>query len=161
MARDRRRPVARVHLLLAGVGGGRPAPTADGQSTTAGRARAVAGPAARPAARLKPRRGLRAVRARDAGRVAARSRLHRHNGRDSIRERRAVSAIGVVRERPSVRRDNEQLSSHRQCSTGLDESATSLFVLPINEQQHVSLASLVDAADPMPRPDVRGRLVTG
>jgi len=109
----------------------------------------------------KPRRGLRAVRARDAGRVAARSRLHRHNGRDSIRERRAVSAIGVVRERPSVRRDNEQLSSHRQCSTGLDESATSLFVLPINEQQHVSLASLVDAADPMPRPGVRGRLVTG
>src|SRR5262249_43639334 len=29
MARDRRRPVARVHLLLAGVGGGRPAATAD------------------------------------------------------------------------------------------------------------------------------------
>src|SRR5499427_4509870 len=77
----------------------------------------------------KPRRGSRAVRARDAGRVAARSRLHRHNGRDSIRERRAVSAIGVVRERPSVRRDNEQLSSHRQCSARLDESATSLFVL--------------------------------
>ena len=72
----------------------------------------------------KPRRGLRAVRARDAGRVAARSRLHRHNARDSIRERRAVSAIGVVRERPSVRRDNEQLSSRRRCSTGLDESAT-------------------------------------
>jgi hypothetical protein len=109
----------------------------------------------------KPRRGLRAVRARDAGRVAARSRLHRHNARDSIRERRAVSAIGVVRERPSVRRDNEQLSSRRRCSTGLDESATSLFVLPINEQQHVSLASLVDAPDPMPRPGVRGRLVTG
>ena len=43
------------------------------------------------------RRGLRAVRAGDAGRVAARSRLHRHNGRDSIRERREVSAIGVVR----------------------------------------------------------------
>src|SRR5215472_19295901 len=78
----------------------------------------------------KPRRGLRAVRARDAGRVAARSHLHRHNGRDSIRERRAVSAIGVVRERLSVRRDDEQLSSRRRCSTGLDESATSLFVLP-------------------------------
>src|SRR5262249_37118894 len=29
MARDRRRPVARVHLLLAGVGEARPAPTAD------------------------------------------------------------------------------------------------------------------------------------
>ena len=36
--------------------------------------------------------------------------------------------------------------------TGLDESATSLFVLPINEQQHVSLASLVDAPDPVARP---------
>src|SRR5215469_15484401 len=84
----------------------------------------------------KPRRGLRAVRAGDAGRVADRSRLHRHNGRDSIRERREVSAIGVVRERRSASRDDEQLSSHRRCSTGLDESATSLFVLPINEQQH-------------------------
>src|SRR6266446_4204143 len=41
----------------------------------------------------KPRRGLRAVRAGDAGRVAAGSRLHRHNGRDSIRERREVSAL--------------------------------------------------------------------
>jgi hypothetical protein len=111
----------------------------------------------------KPRRGLRAVRAGDAGRVAARSftRLHRHNGSDGIRERREVSAIGVVREGPSVRRDDEQLSPCRQCSTGLDESATSLFVLPINEQQHVSLASLVDAPDPMPRPGVRSRLVTG
>ena len=109
----------------------------------------------------KPRRGLRAVRVGDAGRVAARSHLHRHNGRGSIRERRAVSAIGVVRERPSVRRDNEQLSSRRRCSTGLDESTTSLFVLPINEQQHVSLASLVDAADPTSRAGVRGRLVTG
>ena len=90
----------------------------------------------------KPRRGPRAVRAGD-GRVAARSltRLHRHNGHDGVRERRAVSAIGVVRERPSVRRDNEHLSSRRRCSTGFDESATSLFVLPINEQQHVSLAS--------------------
>src|SRR5215471_9663552 len=83
----------------------------------------------------KPRRGLRAVRAVDAGRVAARSRLHRHNGRDSIRERREVSAIGVVRERRSARRDDEQLSPCRQCSTGFDESATSLSVLPINEQQ--------------------------
>ena len=108
----------------------------------------------------KPRRGLRAVRAGDAGRVAARSRLHRHNGRDSIRERREVSAIGVVRERRSASRDDEQLSSRRRCSTGLDESATSLFVLPINEQQHVSLASLVDAPDPMARPSVRSRLVT-
>jgi len=107
----------------------------------------------------KPRRGLRAVRAGDAGREAARSRLHRHNGRDSIRERRDVSAIGVVRERRSARRDDEQLSSRRRCSTGLDESATSLFVLPINEQQHVSLASLVDAPDPMARPSVRSRLV--
>ena len=109
----------------------------------------------------KPRRGLRAVRTGDAGRVAARRRLHRHNGRDSIRERREVSAIGVVRERRSASRDDEQLSSRRRCSTGLDESATSLFVLSINEQQHVSLASLVDAADPMARPSVRSRLVTG
>jgi hypothetical protein len=59
----------------------------------------------------KPRRGLRAVRAGDAGRVAARSRLYRHNGRDSIRERREVSAIGVVRERRSATRGDEQLSS--------------------------------------------------
>jgi hypothetical protein len=109
----------------------------------------------------KPRRGSRAVRAGDAGRVAARTRLHRHNGRDSIRERREVSAIGMVRERPSVRRDNEHLSSRRRFSTGLDESATSLFVLPINEQQRLSLASLVDTLDPMPRSAVRGRLVTG
>ena len=110
----------------------------------------------------KPRRGLRAVRAGDAGRVAARSltRLHRHNGHDGVRERRAVSAMGVVRERPSVRRDNEHLSSRRRCSTGLDESATSLSVLPINEQQHVSLASLVDAPDPMPRSGVRSQFVT-
>src|SRR5262249_39365291 len=83
----------------------------------------------------KPRRGLRAVCAGDAGRVAAGSRLHRHSGRDSIRERREVSAIGVVRERRSARRDDEQLSPCRQCSTGFDESATSLSVLPINEQQ--------------------------
>jgi hypothetical protein len=109
----------------------------------------------------KPRRGLRAVRAGDAGRVSARSRLHRHNGRDSIPGRREVSAIGMVRERPSVRQDNEHLSSRRRCSAGLDESATRLFVLPINEQQHVSLASLVDTPDPMPRPAARGRLVTG
>jgi hypothetical protein len=108
----------------------------------------------------KPRRGLRALRAGDAGRVAARSRLHRHNGRDSIRERREVSAIGVVRERRSARRDDKQLSPCRQWSTGLDKSATSLFVLPINEQQHVALASLVDAPDPMPRPGVRSQLVT-
>src|SRR5262245_5553643 len=109
----------------------------------------------------KPRRGLRAVRAGDAGRVTAHSRLHRQNGRDSIRERREVSAIGVVRERRSASRDNEHLSSRRRFGTGLDEGATSLFVLPINEQQHVSLASLVDTPDPMPRPAVRGRLVPG
>src|SRR5215471_12998571 len=36
MARDRRRPVARVHLLLAGVGGAHPAPTADAQRKAAG-----------------------------------------------------------------------------------------------------------------------------
>jgi hypothetical protein len=109
----------------------------------------------------KPSQGSRAVRAADAGRVAARSltRLRRHNGHDV--ERREVSAIGVVRERPSVRRDNEHLSSRRRRSTGLDESVTNLFVLPINEQQHVSLTSLVDAPDPMPRPTVRSRLVTG
>ena len=90
----------------------------------------------------KPRRGSRAVRAGDAGRVAAPNRLHRHNGRDSIRERREVSAIGMVRERPSVRRDNEHLSSRRRFSTGLDESATSLFVLPTNEQSHSRASSI-------------------
>ena len=111
----------------------------------------------------KPRRGVRAVRAGDAGRVSARSltRLHRHNGHDGVRERRAVSAIGEVRERASVRLDNEHLSFRRRCSTGLDESATNLSVLPINEQQHVSFASLVDAPDPIARPSVRSRLVTG
>jgi hypothetical protein len=109
----------------------------------------------------RPRRGVRAIRAGDAGRVAARTRLHRHNGRDSIRERREVSAIGVVRDRRSARRDDEQLSSRRQYSTGLDESATSVFVLPINEQQDVSLASFVDAPDPMAQSNVRSRLVTG
>jgi hypothetical protein len=109
----------------------------------------------------KPRRGLRAVRAGDAAPVAARSltRLHRYNGRDSVAGRREVS--GAVRERRSVRPDDEQLSPYRQCSTGLDESATSLFVLPINEQLYVALASRVDAPDPMPRPGVRSRLVTG
>jgi hypothetical protein len=67
-----------------------------------------------------------------------------------------------VRERRSARRvTTKQLSPCRQCSTGFDESATSLFVLPSNEQQHVSLASLVDAPDPMARPSVRSRLVTG
>jgi hypothetical protein len=107
----------------------------------------------------KPRRGLRAVRAEHAGQVAARSlsRLNRHNGRDGVRKTRQVWTIGAVRERQSVRRDNEHLSPCRQCSTGPDESATSLFVLPINEQQHVALASLLDGFDPMPRPGVRGR----
>ena len=42
----------------------------------------------------KPRRGLRAVRARDAGRVAARSRLHRHNARDSIRDVEQFQQLG-------------------------------------------------------------------
>jgi hypothetical protein len=109
----------------------------------------------------RPRRGVRAIRAGDAGRVAARTRLHRHNRRDSIRERREVSAIGVVRERWSARRDDEQLWSHRQYSTGLDESATRCSFLPINDQQHVSLANFVDAPDPMAQSRVRSRLVTG
>jgi hypothetical protein len=90
----------------------------------------------------RPRRGVRASRAGGGNGVAARTRLHRHNGRDRIRERREVSAIGVVRDRRSARRDHEPL-------------------LPINEQQHVSLASLVDAPDPMAQSSVRSRLVTG
>jgi hypothetical protein len=45
--------------------------------------------------------------------------------------------------------------------TGLDESSTRLFVLPINEQQHVSLASLVDAPDPLARSSLRSQLVAG
>jgi hypothetical protein len=95
---------------------------------------------------VKPRGGLRADRAGDAGRVATRSltRLHRHNGRDGVRERQEVSAIeAMVRER-HVRADDDE--------SGLDERATSLFVLPINEQQHVAMASLPDAPDAMPRP---------
>jgi len=109
----------------------------------------------------KPRRTLRAIRTGDAGRVAGRSltRLRRHNGHDGVRERREVS-VGVVREPPIVRRGNEHLSSRRRCSAGLDESATNLFVLPINEQQHVSLASLVDAPDQMARPGVRSQFIT-
>jgi hypothetical protein len=107
----------------------------------------------------KPRRGLRAVRAGDAGRVAAGSRLRRHMAAIASASAEKFRQLGVVRERRSARRDDEQLSSRRRCSTGLDESATSLFVLPINEQQHVSLASLVDAPDPMARPSVRSRLV--
>jgi hypothetical protein len=108
-----------------------------------------------------PSRGSRAVRAGNAGRVGGRSvtRRHRHNDRDGARERRDVSAIGVVRER-HVRRDAEHLSPRRQRGTGLDESATSLFVLPIDEQQHIAIANLLDAPDPMPRPRVRSRLVT-
>ena len=107
----------------------------------------------------RPRRGVWAIRARGAARVA-RTRLHRHNRRDSIRERREVSAIGVVRDRRRARRDHEPLSSRRQYSAGLDESATSVFVLPIAEQQHVSLANFVDAPDPMAQSSVRSRLVT-
>src|SRR5262249_37728601 len=63
----------------------------------------------------KPRRGLRAVRAQDTVRVAARSltRLHRDSGRDGVRGGREVSVIGVVRERASFRRDDEHLSSCR------------------------------------------------
>jgi hypothetical protein len=74
----------------------------------------------------RPRRVARAVRAEDAGRVAA-----------------AQPHLPA----PPM-------------NTG-DESVTRLFVLPINEEQHVSLAGLVDAPHPMPRPGVRGRLVTG
>jgi hypothetical protein len=92
----------------------------------------------------RPRGVFRAVRAEHAGRVVARrhTRLPSNNGRDGVR----------VRERPNASRDNEQLSSCRQSSTALDHSATSLFVLPINEEQQVSLASLVDAPDPVARP---------
>src|SRR5262249_21688256 len=109
-----------------------------------------------------PRGAPGVSRAGGPGGVAARPppRRRRHNGHDGFREPREVSAIGVMRERPSVRRDNEHLSSRRRYSTGLDESASSLSVLPINEQQHVSLASLVDAPDLMPRPGVRSQFVT-
>jgi hypothetical protein len=108
----------------------------------------------------KPRRGLRAVRAGDAGRVAARSLtgLHRHNAGGGVREPREAS--GEVPERPRIRQDEEHLSCH-QFSTRLDERVASLFVLPANEQQHVSLASFVDAPDPMAQSSVRSRLVTG
>ena len=71
-----------------------------------------------------------------------------------------AAMASVVRERPSVRRDDERQSPCRQRSTGLDETAPSLFVLPINDHQHFSLTSLVNAPDPMPRSGVRSRLVT-
>ena len=87
----------------------------------------------------KPRGGLRAVR-------AGLTHLHRHNVRGCVRERREAS--GAVREPPRIRRDEE-----------LDESVASLSVLSANEQQHVALASLVDAPDPMARLSVRSRLV--
>jgi hypothetical protein len=108
----------------------------------------------------KPRRGLRAVRAGDAGRVAARSLtgLHRHNAGGGVREPREAS--GEVPERPRIRQDEEHLSCH-QFSTRLDERVASLFVLPANEHQHVSLASFVDAPDQMAQSSVRSRLVTG
>src|SRR5262249_42572380 len=66
----------------------------------------------------KPRRGLRAVRAGDAGRVAARSltSLHRHNAGGGVRVPREAS--GEVQERPRVRQDEEHLSC-RQFSTRL------------------------------------------
>ena len=97
----------------------------------------------------KPRGGLRAV-------CAGLTRLHRHNARGGVREGREAS--GAVRERPRIRRDG---SPGGQFSTGLDESVASLFVLSANEQQHVALASLVDAPDPMAQSSVRNRLVTG
>jgi hypothetical protein len=108
----------------------------------------------------KPRRELRAVRAGDAGRIAARSLtgLHRHNAGGGVREPREAS--GEVPERPRIRQDEEHLSCH-QFSTRLDERVASLFVLPANEHQHVALASLVDAPDPMAQSSVRSRLVTG
>jgi hypothetical protein len=108
----------------------------------------------------KPRRGLRAVRAGDAGRVAARSLtgLHRHNAGGGVREPREAS--GEVPERPRIRQDEEHLSCH-QFSTRLDERVASLFVLPANEHQHVALASFVDAPDQMAQSSVRSRLVTG
>jgi hypothetical protein len=107
----------------------------------------------------KPRRGPRAVRAGDAGRVAGSpTSLHRHIAGGGVRETRGAS--GEMRERPRVRRDEEHLSC-RQFTTRLDQSVASLFVLPANEHQHVALVSLVDAVDPTPRPAVRSRLVTG
>src|SRR5215510_11214633 len=57
-------------------------------------------------------------------------------------------------------RVGERSVTRRQRSTGLDASATSLFVLPIDEQQRVAIANLLDAPVPMPRPGVRSRLVT-
>ena len=108
----------------------------------------------------KPRRGLRAVRAGDADRVAARTRtsLHRHNASGGVRGSREAS--GEVSERPRIRQDEEHLSSH-QFSTRLDERIASLFVLPANEHQHVSLGSFVDAPDQMAQSSVRSRLVAG
>ena len=70
----------------------------------------------------KPRRGLRAVRAGDAGRVAARSltRLHRHNGHDGVRERRAVSAMGWCE---NVQASGETTNTCRPAAEQRDELA--------------------------------------
>jgi hypothetical protein len=159
MARERSRPAACVHLLLAGVGGGRPGSTADTRATGLAASPATTRPL-RAVVDCRAKRVFRAVRAEHAGRVVARrhTRLPSSNGRDGVRESQEVSAVVVVRERPNASRDNEQLSSCRQSSTALDHSATSLFVLPINEEQQVSLASLVDAPDPVLN---HSRLVTG
>src|SRR5262249_846599 len=73
----------------------------------------------------------------------------------------SVQKVWGVRERLRIRRDEEDLSPGGQFSTGLDESVTSLLVLSANEQQHVALASLVDARDPIAQSSVRSRLVTG
>jgi len=70
----------------------------------------------------KPRRGLRSVRAGDAGRVVARSltRLHRHNGHDGVRERRAVSAMGWCE---NVQASGETTNTCRPAAEQRDELA--------------------------------------
>jgi hypothetical protein len=103
------------------------------------------------------------------GRPGTSTRDHRQCGRPSD-GRRPVTRCGALPAptadaRPGPTKASRQpgRSSCGQYSTGLDERAIiiSLFVLPVNEQQHVSLTSLVDAPDLMPRRRVRGRLVTG
>jgi hypothetical protein len=69
-------------------------------------------------------------------RRAGDARVHRRNGCDGVRDRSAIEAM--VRERP-INADDDR-----------DQSATSLFVIPIDEQQHVAMASLPNAPDAMP-----------
>src|SRR3989442_12843124 len=70
----------------------------------------------------KQRRGLGVVGAGDAGwsAASARPRLHRHNGHDGVRERRAVSAMGWCE---NVQASGETTNTCRPAAEQRDELA--------------------------------------